>query len=76
MLSCQFILHSISVRALVWYNLWIPEFFFIFAAVADVLVDAALVLGGDVTLRILYMKLIEVCIDLFDAGEIISQINK
>lgn len=28
-------------------------------AVADVLVDAALVLGGDATLRILYMKLIE-----------------
>ncbi|XP_051116858.1 transportin MOS14 isoform X2 [Andrographis paniculata] len=28
-------------------------------AVADVLIDAALVLGGDATLRILYMKLIE-----------------
>ncbi|KAL3819335.1 hypothetical protein ACJIZ3_005240 [Penstemon smallii] len=28
-------------------------------AVADILVDAALVLGGDATLRILYMKLIE-----------------
>lgn len=32
------------------------------AAVADVLIDAALVLGGDVTLRILYMKLIKVCV--------------
>lgn len=30
------------------------------AAVADVLIDAALVLGGDATLKILYMKLIEV----------------
>ncbi|KAL2462914.1 ARM repeat superfamily protein [Forsythia ovata] len=28
-------------------------------AVADVLIDAALVLGGDATLRILYMKLVE-----------------
>jgi len=30
-------------------------------AVADVLVDAALVLGGDAVLKILYMKLIQVC---------------
>ncbi|KAG6383468.1 hypothetical protein SASPL_156780 [Salvia splendens] len=30
------------------------------AAVADVLIDAALVLGGDATLKILYMKLIEI----------------
>ncbi|KAL1553523.1 hypothetical protein AAHA92_14187 [Salvia divinorum] len=29
------------------------------AAVADVLIVAALVLGGDATLKILYMKLIE-----------------
>ena len=31
-------------------------------AVADVLTDAASVLGGDATLQILYMKLVEVCI--------------
>jgi transportin-3 len=31
-------------------------------AVADVLIDAASVLGGDATLRILYVKLAEVCI--------------
>lgn len=30
-------------------------------AVADVLIDAALILGGDTTLKILYMKLLEVC---------------
>jgi len=30
-------------------------------AVADVLIDAASVLGGDATLRILYVKLAEVC---------------
>lgn len=29
-------------------------------AVADVLSDAAIVLGGDATLQILYMKLVEV----------------
>lgn len=29
-------------------------------AVADVLIDAALVLGGEATLKILYMKLVEV----------------
>lgn len=29
-------------------------------AVADVLIDAALVLGGEPTLKILYMKLVEV----------------
>lgn len=29
-------------------------------AVADVLVDAALVLGGDTVLKILYMKLVQV----------------
>lgn len=29
--------------------------------VADVLIDAALVLGGEATLKILYMKLVEVC---------------
>lgn len=28
--------------------------------VADVLIDAALVLGGEATLKILYMKLVEV----------------
>jgi transportin-3 len=31
-------------------------------AVTDVLIDAASVLGGDATLRILYVKLYEVCI--------------
>lgn len=31
-------------------------------AVADVLIDAALVLGGEATLKILYMKLVEVCL--------------
>ena len=34
---------------------------FILAAVADVLTDAASILGGDTTLKILYMKLLEVC---------------
>lgn len=38
-----------------------------FAAVADVLIDAALVLGGDSTLKILYTKLFEVCSNLFHA---------
>lgn len=38
----------------------------LFPAVADVLIDAASVLGGDATLRILYMKLDEVCIDFSD----------
>lgn len=33
-------------------------------AVADVLIDAASVLGGDAALRILYMKLDEVCINI------------
>ena len=33
-----------------------------FSAVADVLIDGALVLGGEATLKILYMKLVEVCI--------------
>lgn len=33
-------------------------------AVADVLIDAASVLGGDAALRILYMKLDEVCVNL------------
>nr|CAA8286956.1 Unknown [Brassica rapa]CAA8287923.1 Unknown [Brassica rapa]CAA8392540.1 Unknown [Brassica rapa]CAA8404225.1 Unknown [Brassica rapa] len=32
---------------------------FILPAVADVLIDAALILGGDTTLKILYMKLLE-----------------
>lgn len=36
-------------------------------AVADVLIDAASVLGGDPTLKILYTKLFEVCINLFEA---------
>lgn len=35
-------------------------------AVADVLIDAASVLGGDATLKILYVKLCEVCITYFD----------
>jgi len=35
--------------------------FVTFSAVADVLIDAALILGGDTTLKILYMKLLEVC---------------
>lgn len=35
-------------------------------AVADALIDAALVLGGEATLKILYMKLVEVNIVLFD----------
>jgi hypothetical protein len=39
-------------------------------AVADVLIDAASVLGGDATLRILYKKLVEVCIILFGAGTV------
>jgi hypothetical protein len=33
--------------------------FVTFSAVADVLIDAALILGGDTTLKILYMKLLE-----------------
>ncbi|KAK4489067.1 hypothetical protein RD792_004861 [Penstemon davidsonii] len=37
----------------------IPDLNCPLAAVADVLIDAALVLGGDATLKILYMKLIE-----------------
>lgn len=36
-------------------------------AVADVLIDAASVLGGDATLRILYKKLVEVSIILFNS---------
>lgn len=40
-------------------------------AVADVLIDAASVLGGDATLRILYNKLVEVRIILFDAGTVL-----
>lgn len=42
-----------------------------FPAVADVLIDAASVLGGDSTLKILYMKLFEVCSYLFDAVKIL-----
>ena len=37
-------------------------------AVADVLTDAASVLGGDATLQILYMKLVEACIICFDCN--------
>lgn len=38
------------------------------AAVADVLVDAALVLGGDAVLKILYVKLMEVLCLTFASG--------
>lgn len=37
-------------------------------AVADVLIDAASVLGGDATLKILYLKFVEVCFIYFAAG--------
>lgn len=37
-------------------------------AVADVLIDAASVLGGDETLKILYIKFVEVCVIYFVAG--------
>lgn len=43
-----------------------------FPAVADVLIDAASVLGGDSTLKILYTKLFEVCSNLFDDVKILS----
>lgn len=43
-------------------------------AVADVLIDAALVLGGDATLRILYVKLVEVRTVFFDAVRMISTV--
>ena len=39
-------------------------------AVADVLIDAASVLGGEATLKILYMKLVEVCDLLFSSKKL------
>lgn len=41
-------------------------------AVADVLIDAASVLGGDATLQILYKKLVEVGLLLPIAGLVVS----
>lgn len=43
-------------------------------AVADILIDAASVLGGDATLQILYKKLVEVGILLSIAGMIFSSV--
>lgn len=41
-------------------------------AVADVLSDAASVLGGDATLQILYKKLLEVIIIILDSQTVFS----